>query len=83
MVNESEFKGMSDEELLTKKKAAKSSLILSSTLVGFLVGIAVYSAVRNGIGFFTFFPLIFVFLVARNQATHKALLNEIKVRNLE
>lgn len=83
MVSENEFKDMGDEELLAKQKAAKSSLIISSTLVGLLVGIAIYSAVKNGVGFFTFFPLLFVFLVAKGQSSHKALLNEIKLRNLK
>ena len=83
MINENEFQGLTDSELLEKRKSVKSSLILSATIMGFLVGIAVYSAVRNGIGFFTFFPLFFVYIIGKNQARNKALLKEIKLRNLK
>jgi hypothetical protein len=83
MINENEFKGLSDVELLQKRKAVKSSLIVSATIMGFLIGVAIYSAFKNGIGFFTFFPLFFVFLIVRSQASNKALLREIKLRNLK
>jgi len=83
MNSENEFKDFSDIELLQKRKAAKSSLIVTCTIMGFLAGIAVYSAVKNGIGFFTFFPLFFVFIIAKNQANNKALYKEIKLRNLK
>lgn len=83
MKKENEFRDLSDSELLQKRKAVKSALILSCIIMGFLVGIAIYSAVRNGIGFFTLFPLFFVFLMTKNQGTNKALLREIKSRNLQ
>jgi len=83
MSKENEFKDLSDIELLQKRKAVKSSLIVTCIIMGFLVGIAIYSAVKNGIGFFTFFPLFFVFIIAKNQANNKALFEEIKLRNLK
>jgi predicted permease len=83
MIKGNEFRDLSDSELLQKRKAVKSGLIVSCVIMGFLVGIAIYSVVRNGIGFFTFFPLFFVFLIGKNQGTDKALLREIKSRNLE
>ncbi len=83
MIKENEFRDLSDSELLQKRKAVKSALIVNCVIMGFLVGKAIYSAVRKGISFFTLFPLFFVFLIGKNQGTYKALLREIKSRNLE
>jgi hypothetical protein len=83
MRNENQFQGLSDSELLRKRKSLQSALIVNCMIIGFLVGIAIYSALKNGIGFFTFFPLFFVFLILKNQAANKELLQEIKSRNLK
>jgi len=73
---------LSDEELLAKRKKIKSTKIISAVLIGFFVGIAIFSAIKKELGFFTFFPLIFIFMLMRNQAESKALDKEIKSRNL-
>ena len=83
MTNENEYQTLSNAELLKKKKAMQSSLIVNCVIIGLFVGVAVYSAVKNGIGFFTFFPLFFIFLISKNQASHKALDREINSRNLK
>jgi len=83
MSKENEFQGLSDSELLQKKKANKSSQMVSCIIVGCLIGIAIYSALKNGIGFFTFFPLFFVFLIAKNRSDNKDLDEEIRFRNLK
>ena len=59
---------LTDQEILDKKKKLKSNQIISAVLIGFLVGIAVYSTVNKGLGFFTFFPLFFIFLIAKNKS---------------
>ncbi|WP_326982903.1 hypothetical protein VUJ46_22590 [Chryseobacterium sp. MYb264] len=73
---------LTNEELLDKRKKAKNANIISAVLIGFFVGIAVFSAIKKGLGFFTFFPLIFVFMLMRNQSEAKELDKEIKSRNL-
>jgi len=74
---------ISDNDLLDKKKQVKSSQIITAVLIGFLIGIAVYSTINKGFGFFTFFPLFFVFLLAKNKSDLNSINQEIKKRNLE
>ncbi|MGU3374849.1 hypothetical protein [Chryseobacterium sp. M5A1_1a] len=75
---------LTDQELLEKKKKSKSENIINGTILGFLIGIAAYSSVRNGIGFFTFLPLVFA-LYAANQwkRNSQALEKELESRNLK
>ena len=78
---------LSDQELLEKLKKIKTNKIIDAVMVGFTLGIVVYSAVKNGFGFFTFFPLILTYLIVRNSKNNKLLENEIqnelKSRNLK
>ncbi|MCT1523816.1 hypothetical protein [Sphingobacterium hotanense] len=74
---------LTDQEILDKKKKLKSNQIISAVLIGFLVGIAVYSTINKGLGFFTFFPLFFIFLIARNKSDLNNINVEIKNRNLD
>lgn len=77
-----EMKQLSDQELLKRHQTAKSSLTITCILIGALVGVAIYSSLKNGPGFFTFFPLFFVFLIINGQNTSKAIAAEIKNRGL-
>lgn len=77
---------LSDQELRQKSKKLKNNKIIDATLIGFTVGIAIYSAVKNGFGFATFFPLILAYIFVRNSTNNKILEKEIqkelKSRNL-
>ena len=77
-----EIKQLSDQELLKRHQSAKSNLIITCILIGALVGVAIYSSAKNGIGFFTFFPLFFVFVIINGQKTSKAIASEVKNRGL-
>ena len=78
---------LSDQELLQKIKKLKTNKIIDATIIGFTFGIAIYSAVKNGFSFFTFFPLILAFIIVRNSKNNKILETEIqkelKSRNLK
>jgi len=74
---------LTDQEILDKKKKLKTNQIISAVLIGFLVGIAVYSTINKGLGFFTFFPLFFIFLIAKNKSDLNNINLEIKNRNLD
>jgi hypothetical protein len=74
---------LSDQELLQEQKKVKTNKIINGFLIGFLIGIAVYSTVKNGIGFFTFFPLFFAYFVYNNSKKSKALESEQKSRNIK
>jgi hypothetical protein len=47
-----------------------------------MIGIAIYSTVKNGFGFFTFFPVIFAFFAFNDSKKKKALEKVLKDRNL-
>lgn len=82
-MNQKELANLTDEELLQEKNKIKSSNIVNAFLIGIFIGIAVYSAVKNGFGFFTFFPLIFVYILINNGKKFNALKKELKSRNLK
>ena len=75
---------LTNEELLDKRKKNKTNDITNAVLLGMLVGIAIYSTVVNGLGFFTFLPIVFA-LYAANQwkKNKKAIEKEITSRNLK
>ncbi|HBL76010.1 MAG: hypothetical protein A2W90_11375 [Bacteroidetes bacterium GWF2_42_66] len=78
---------LSDQELLHKIKKLKTNKIIDASIVGFTIGIAIYSAVKNGLEFFTFFPLILAYVIIKNSTNNKIIENEIekelKSRNLK
>jgi uncharacterized membrane protein YbjE (DUF340 family) len=81
---EKELNQLSDQELIEKKNKSKSDKIISAVLIGFLIGVAVYSSVTHGIGFFTFFPLAFaLFLGTQWNKRNQALEKELESRNLK
>ena len=69
---------LSTHELLQKLKTIKTNKLIDSTMVGVTVGIVIYSAVKNGFGFFTFFPLLLAYAIVRNSANNKILETEIQ-----
>lgn len=73
---------LTDEQLLEEQKKLKSTAIINAFLIGTFIGIAIYSAVKNGIGFFTFFPLFFAYVLFNNRKKAKAVKDELKSRNL-
>ena len=78
---------LSDQELLQKVKNIKTNKIIDAVIIGATIGVVIYSAVKNGFGFFTFFPLLLAFLIARNSVNNKILERELQKelnsRNLE
>ncbi|MCC9073690.1 hypothetical protein LNQ49_19090 [Flavobacterium sp. F-65] len=70
--------GLSEQELLKKIKKMKIDKIINAAAVGFTIGIVVYSAVKNGFTFFTFFPLILTYLIVKNSANNKMLEQELE-----
>ena len=72
------LKELSDEELLQKLKNLKSNKIVDAFIIGGTIGIAIYSAVKNGTGFFTFFPLIIGYMIIRNSKNNEILEKEMQ-----
>lgn len=69
---------LSDEVLLEKIKKIKANKFIDNALIGFTIGIVVYSAVKNGFTFFTFFPLLLTVAILRNAKNNKILKSEIE-----
>ena len=68
----------SDQEILQKRKNLKTSKIIDATIVGMTFGVFFYSAVKNGFGFSTFFPLIIGYLIIKSSENNKILEKEIQ-----
>lgn len=69
------------EELVQEEKKRKQSYYMNCGFIGFTAGIACYSTVKNGFGFFTFLPVIFFAMGARSSKEYKAVKHEIAKRS--
>ena len=77
-----EFTDLTNEELLKEKEKIQYNKMVNTILIGFCVGIFIFSAVKNGFGFFTFFPLLLTYPFIKNGKKIKVLAEELKSRNL-
>jgi len=62
---------LTDKELLDEAKKSKSTATTNAVLIGFLVGILIYSIVVNSIGFLSLVPLFLVFKLLNNPKHKK------------
>jgi hypothetical protein len=75
---------LSDQELLKEAKKIKSAAITNAVFIGFLIGIIVYSAVQNSLGFFTLIPLFLTYKLINNSKYNTEEINNLlKERNLK
>ena len=81
---EKKLSDLTDQELLEKKKKAKSNDIVNAVILGVLVGIAIYSTIVKGLGLMTFIPVLFaLFAVNSWNKNKKALEKELNARNIK
>ena len=73
---------LSDQDLLNEAKKMKSESIISAALIGFMIGIVIYSNLKNSVGLFTLIPLFFAFKVFHKPDKNKELKELLKERNL-
>lgn len=78
-----ELSELTDQELLDEAKNIKSNPILHAVLIGFMIGIVVFSVVKNSLGLFTLIPLFFVYKLLNHSKRDKALEKILKERNLK
>ena len=81
-MEQKELSELTDEQLLDEAKKTKSSSITNALFIGFLIGIVIYSIVKNGFGFFILIPLFFAYQLVKNSKKNKPLERELKARNL-
>ncbi|KAA3624201.1 MAG: FUSC family protein [Bacteroidetes bacterium] len=73
---------LTDEELLQEAKNLKPTNVYDAVIFGFLIGVAIYSSVKNGLGWLTFLPLIYLPIAAKNKTKIKEVNKLLKERNL-
>ncbi|RAV98434.1 FUSC family protein [Pseudochryseolinea flava] len=75
---------LTDQELLQEVKKRKSTSIVNALLVGFLIGVIVYSVIKNTWGFLTLIPIFFAYwLINKSKRDEQELENLLKQRNLK
>ena len=79
---EKELSELTDEQLVQEAKKMKSASIMSALVIGCMIGIIIYSAVKNSIGFFTLIPLFFVYKMLSNSKNNDELKRILKERKL-
>ena len=80
---ENKLNELTNQELIERAKKARSSKIMNAVIVGFMAGISIYSTVKNGFGFFTFLPVIFIPFVINSKKVDRKLQEELKSRDLK
>ncbi|MFD0797686.1 FUSC family protein [Maribacter chungangensis] len=81
-MREEELSDLTDEQLLKKVKKSKSSAIWDALIIGFMIGIVIYSAVENTLGFLTLIPLYFIYKMVKSSKNDDALKQVLKDRGL-
>lgn len=67
-----------DDQLFQKMKNIKNNKIINAVIVGATMGIFFFGVMKNGLGLFTFFPLVIGYLVIKNSASDKIIEQEIR-----
>lgn len=77
-------KELTDEELMEKEQKLKKNAIYHAFLIGLLGGVIVYSLVKNGLGWPTFFPFVLIaVLEKRRRDEQKAVQEELQSRRAQ
>ena len=74
-----ELADLTNEELLEEKKKIQYNKIANATLIGVCIGVFIYSAVKNGFGFFTFFPLFLTYPFLKNGKKNSRIRERINI----
>jgi hypothetical protein len=71
-MNQKELSELTDQELLDEAKKLKSFSIVNALLIGFLVGIIVYSIVKSSWGMLTLIPLYLVYKLVNDPKNKRS-----------
>ncbi|NBC56785.1 MAG: FUSC family protein [Bacteroidetes bacterium] len=81
-MNLKDISQLTDEELLEEAQKIKPSPILDASMIGFFIGIIIYSVVVSSWGLVTLVPLFLIYLLLKKSKRYTALKKEIKRRRL-
>ncbi len=73
---------LTDEELSEQARKNKSYKIYDAVIFGFLIGVAIYSTVKNGLGLLSFLPLVYLPIAAKNRKRRMEIDELMKERKL-
>ncbi|UKT64500.1 hypothetical protein [Pedobacter mucosus] len=74
---------LTDEELLQEAKKMKTANIINALLIGVLIGILIFSFLKNSLGFLSIILVFFVYKLAnQSKYKNKDLVQLLKDRNL-
>lgn len=82
-MDEQQLSALSDEELRARAKEMKSSEILHAVIIGFLIGIIVFSIVYDAIGVSILISLFLIFKVFHRPERNRALKRVLAERGLD
>ena len=82
-MTQEELAKLTDQELLDEAKKMKSTSTINALLIGFLIGIIIYSIVKNSFGFFALIPLFFAYKIFNGSKNYDPLKKILKERNLK
>ncbi len=81
-MTQKELSALTDQELLDESKKMKSLNVTSAVFIGVMIGIIIFSVVKNTVGLVTLIPLYFAYRLL-NDPKSKAMERELKDRNLK
>lgn len=73
-------KNLNNNELLIEYKKRKSARTFAGFYVGMFLGIAVWSTVTNGLGFFTFLPILVGYFFRKAGSNYNEIKQEMAFR---
>lgn len=76
-----EIAQLTDQELQDEFHKIKASPITDAFLIGFLVGIIIFSVVVSTWGLFSLIPLYLIYVFLKKSKKYEALKEELKKRN--
>lgn len=84
-MSKNELSGFSDQELLAEQKKLKSFSMTNAFLIGFLMGIVIFSIIKSTFGFLMLIPLYIAHkLINDPKAERNRAINEmIKQRQID
>ena len=82
-MQQKELSELTDEQLLKEAKSIKNTKLIDATVIGLLIGVAIFSIVKKGVGLFTFLPLVYIPIATKNKVKINEIEKLLKQRNLK
>ncbi len=72
MEHQGNLKHLGDDELAMRLKKIRNYRVLDAFVVGMTIGITLFGIIQGHYAFFTFFPLVIGYFIARNSKQKKS-----------